>query len=322
MRLLGILKRTLKSTRLYLGNCRQFGVQAAFWIAWKYIFPSYRGKKGMDFLIKWFDKKLEPLISEYKRKNLSMINDHSFDKIPIWICWLTGLDTRPELVRICNQSVEKNCPDNAEVHYITLDNYKDYINIPDYILQKYKDGKLCAAHFSDVIRFCLLSKYGGMWLDATVYTTDVIPENYINTSFYTQKVSNKERYKKEPSRAQWCGFIWSGYKNNTLFCFVRDSLFWYWKNYNSAIDYIFFDYIIKTAYNHLNDVAKMIDNQQPNNEEIWSLRMLLDQKYDESKYNDLCKKNIFHKLSYQREFLCETPDNHITFWGFLKESHS
>ena len=40
------------------------------------------------------------------------------------------------------------------------------------IVEKWKRGIIGPAHFSDLIRLELLVRYGGYWIDATVYCTD------------------------------------------------------------------------------------------------------------------------------------------------------
>ena len=101
-----------------------------------------------------------------------IINDEKIieksDKI--WICWFQGIENAPELVKACYNSVLKNYKDK-EIIVLTEENYEQYVDIPEYILKKWKKGYISFAHFSDILRIELLSKYGGLWLDSTIFTT-------------------------------------------------------------------------------------------------------------------------------------------------------
>ena len=47
-------------------------------------------------------------------------------------------------------------------------NLDKYIHLPNYILEKYKQGIITKPHFSDIIWIELLIKYGGTWVDASI----------------------------------------------------------------------------------------------------------------------------------------------------------
>lgn len=78
----------------------------------------------------------------------------------IWWSWLQGLADAPELCKACLRSLEENFPDYT-INIITEENICDYVNLPDYILDKYKRDIISKAHFSDIFRTALLVRYGG-----------------------------------------------------------------------------------------------------------------------------------------------------------------
>ena len=43
------------------------------------------------------------------------------------------------------------------------------MELPGYIVEKWGKGQIPAALFSDLLRLQLLIKYGGMWIDSTVF---------------------------------------------------------------------------------------------------------------------------------------------------------
>lgn len=49
-------------------------------------------------------------------------------------------------------------------------NWRDYVELPEYIIQRWDKKQISPAHFTDLLRLQLLIKYGGTWIDATVGT--------------------------------------------------------------------------------------------------------------------------------------------------------
>jgi hypothetical protein len=100
----------------------------------------------------------------------------------------------PQLVKLCNKSVKKYIPkDIAELHFICKDNLANYLDVPDYIWKKHEEGKISTAHFSDYIRVSLLAKYGGLWLDATIFvTSDLTPG--LDKDLFTLKIFDINKY--------------------------------------------------------------------------------------------------------------------------------
>ena len=89
----------------------------------------------------------------------------------IWFCWLQGIEEAPLLVKRCLESLRKNIPDK-KVIVIDGNNLGEYVNMPDYIMDKWQRGIIGNAHFSDLLRLELLIEKGGYWIDATVLCTD------------------------------------------------------------------------------------------------------------------------------------------------------
>lgn len=56
-------------------------------------------------------------------------------------------------------------------------NYKDYVNMPDYIIRKQQSGEIDLTHFSDILRMMLLAQHGGIWMDSTL----LIPSKHLGT---------------------------------------------------------------------------------------------------------------------------------------------
>ena len=91
----------------------------------------------------------------------------------------------PLLVKRCVDSVYENFPE-FDIRIIDEKNMLSYIDIPDYVLRKWKNGIIPNAQFSDIIRILLLAQYGGTWIDATVYCTgNEKAEKLLQNSLFT-----------------------------------------------------------------------------------------------------------------------------------------
>jgi len=168
----------------------------------------------------------EPIINDEKIIEKS-------DKI--WICWFQGIENAPELVKACYNSVLKNYKDK-EIIVLTEENYEQYVDIPEYILKKWKKGYISFAHFSDILRIELLSKYGGLWLDSTIFTTKrselVFNENI---ELFVYKQVDLDR--KNPLSIVASSWLMYSNKNNNIINLTKKLLHEYWKNYNHIINY-------------------------------------------------------------------------------------
>ena len=249
-----------------------------------------------------------------KYRNLKSEDISSADSNYVWICWWQGLENAPEIVKKCFNSVKKYAQ-NKQVILITKENYNQYIEIPEYIEEKRDEGKISITHFSDILRVNLLSKYGGVWLDATCFLTSNIFDD-LNGDFYSVKLPyNKEE--KCVSQGKWCVFFMYGKKNNILFNFVRDFYNVYWKEEDSVIDYFLMDYIISIAYDNIDEIKYMIDKVPENNFLIHNLKEKLNEEFDEKEYNELIKINKIHKLAHERKYIKELNNGKETFYGYI-----
>lgn len=109
-------------------------------------------------------------ISEYQEKEVCFagnIGEHA----PIWFYWSNGVKNTPDIVKDCLASAKKLIGEH-EVVEIDYNNYSNYVKIPHYIVEKYEKGIISQAHFSDILRFTLLSVHGGIWMDATIFFSD------------------------------------------------------------------------------------------------------------------------------------------------------
>lgn len=76
------------------------------------------------------------------------------------------------MVRACYSSLVRHFGNYGyDVKVIDEKNWREYIDLPDYIIRRRERKQIPPAHFADLLRLELLIKYGGTWIDSTVLCT-------------------------------------------------------------------------------------------------------------------------------------------------------
>lgn len=83
----------------------------------------------------------------------------------IFLLWLQGWDNAKWINKQVAESWETNNPE-WKIHYIDLNNLKNYVTDIDYIYDTTKN--ITPQAKSDIIRLSLLKNHGGVWADATM----------------------------------------------------------------------------------------------------------------------------------------------------------
>lgn len=225
----------------------------------------------------------------------------------------------PELVKMCQARLKQVLPgDRAELHLITLDNFRQYVDLPAHILEKFEKKIITMTTMSDVLRFALLKKYGGYWLDATVFFTGAIPEEYFSGNFYCQKMAGNTAYsQREACRSNWCGFSMAGPKESIVFRYMCDAFSHWWENFDTIIDYVLIDYLLWSGFKKIPTIHRIIDAVPDNNEDIFEMYQVLNQPYSPELMERLTKRNVMHKLTYKMDLYRQTSDGRLTLFGYL-----
>lgn len=255
--------------------------------------------KKNKYIINYLTNKYGHIFINYNNKNTNPLEYEDVSKAPIWICWLDGIDNSPKLVQKCYKSILK-CSGEHPVNLITWDNYSNYVSIPNCILDRINHHQMLPAHFSDVLRVCLLAKYGGLWLDLTIYCTKLIPIEYFKYDFFTCKSPPKDI--NCVSKMRWTTFCLGSKPNNLLFLALQEFFFEYWKNEPYAIDYLFFDDAIEMARCLMPKVFKMINEVPINNLKRDELISRFANIFEKNCCDDLFNNDtILFKLGYREK---------------------
>lgn len=264
-----------------------------------------RGLADREVCYKKMKRKLKKEI-KYELLNKKVYSEIIYSN-KIWICWFQGIENAPILVKKCIESVKKHMP-NHEIIFITNENYNKYVNISENIEKKFKKGNISFAHFSDILRLELLSKYGGYWIDATVLMTsnqNMFDEN-ITPLFVYKNLSLNRKEELAVIASSW--LIYSCVENHII-DFTRRLIDAYWKKFNYLINYNVFHILFK--------IATEVYEDEWNNVPTFSnipphvLQFELLNKYDKSRYDKIKDMSCFHKLN-RRIVSNENDTNYYT----------
>ena len=162
-----------------------------------------------------------------------------------------------------------------------------------------------------------LSPRGGMWMDATIFTTKKIPEGIFDMKYFTVKHAYKNV--RNVSKERWTGFLQASESNNILSDFVYHFFLEYWKKQKILIHYLLIDYVYALAYNEIPTCRKILDSVPLSNPDLYSLDDLMSSRFDEALYKKLTAETMFFKLTWKKTYK-ESAFGGETFYGHLLHS--
>lgn len=248
------------------------------------------------------------LIRQYKHiitdnaSKKSINGSNAFGSIPkiVWSCWLQGLSNAPDMIKTCVASQRHALPD-YEFRYLTLENYRQWIELPEYIEKKMRKGIMPMALFSDLLRLALLKKYGGIWIDATVLFTGFENEQLLErwhrieqSQFFIFRYYQPHA-KMPTGLSNW--FI-AVRPNHPLISTVLDMLLAYWKDYDCTVDYFIMHLFISLMFKAYPDIPKNMPKE--NSRHTFMLERMAARPYNEDWWNEV-KAHVFaHKMNRRK----------------------
>ena len=274
-------------------------------------------KQRDDYILRKIEQTCARVIQKSETYSGKPVMQRDVDE-PIWVFWWDGEENAPEIVKACIRSIRRNT-NGHRVVFLSRENMGDYVDLPEYIERKHENGIIGHAHYADMVRLALLAKYGGVWIDATVFVSQPLPEELFKEEFYTAKsIDNKAFYF---SKSRWVGYFLAGNREFPLFAFSRDMLFEYWMNEEEAISYLIMDYIFYIAYRCIPEVHVEMDRLPDNNLARGQLMSRINEPYSPDIFDELERGNTFiSKLSWRYgNPIPVTEDGKTTNYGHILE---
>ena len=292
---------------------------------WKYIYKELMPKslyksiqRKVDFLqqeavAKSWDRIIEAYfegetekIEVFPKKNLA-------GRKIIWQYWGTGWEygKLPDIVKLCYKSADKY-KGNYEIIRLDNENMKEYIEFPEFVMEKIENGSMGYTHFSDLLRLALLDSYGGVWLDASILMTGSLSEysasaGIENKGYFmfqrSDSTENKEFWEKlnsdyfswdKRNKVRVLNSVIFSEKNNKMIHSLLELMLTFWKNESEIPHYFFFQIL----YNELvgkymtEEKCEVVDDTLPH-----ILFSRWNERFSEMELSRITEKTNVHKLT-------------------------
>lgn len=256
---------------------------------------------------------IRPLIENYSEMISGLNQPIQSGPVIAWSMWWQGPKDAPDVIKACWESKRRNLPENVKQIVITKDNYKNFIELPDYIMQKVSNGDIRLTHLSDIIRATLLYKYGGIWMDAAILMTAPMPKDCLEYELYTRKSYDGQYpyYARFGSDLSWnIQFFWTK-PGNVLFQFWMEAFFYYFKNIPKLKYYMTSDYFVSIATHIFPQVRDQLLAVPFNNIRLQNIRHHCHDHYTVEKYKEYTLGNFI--VSLDRNCVAQNKNTIIDF---------
>jgi tetratricopeptide (TPR) repeat protein len=207
----------------------------------------------------------------------------------VWFYWGQGLAAAPAVVRRCHDELMRQ---HAADEVVVLDDglVPEYVEIPEAARRRTSEDR---TKFSDVLRLELLSRYGGVWLDATCLVRrrlldllpELLPSGFFAFRYHTARI------------ATW--FLASE-PNHPTVVMAREAQHVYWEQFRSPIDYYVLHHLIESLYHVADDFRERVDQMPWRSVEPPSrLARAMHQPYDPERHDELLGGSFVHKLTHK-----------------------
>lgn len=219
----------------------------------------------------------------------------------IWICWFQGAENAPPLVKRCIESVQQQA-NGAKVVLLTDENIADFIELPAHIRQKYTQGRISKAHYSDIVRCALLYQYGGIWMDATLFVTRPLPDHFFTLPFSSLRFE-PDADARPIGKGYWTAYMLAATQHNATVKFVRDSFYHYWLHHDSLIEYFLIDYAFLYAWTQHAAFRRETEAQPVTGNQRYLIRRFINQPLGEEAVRALRQDETgIYKLSHKERY--------------------
>lgn len=276
--------------------------------------PPYGMPELYELKKSFIQKKYKHIFDHYSAQSTI---DHTNDG-PIWTCWWQGEANMLPIVKGCYARLREMAPENHPIILITKDNFRNYVDIPDFIIEKLENKRITITQFSDILRFYLLSAHGGMWIDATTWVNHPISLDIFNRSFYTCRSTDPDILDtKRVARGLDTPWLLACCKNSPILSICRDIFTEYWKEYNYSYDYLFIDYCLILIYDNMPELKKEMDKGGDVQNHLFDMEPLFNQPFHPERFDEISHKSPFFKLSYKMNSVTHTENGDLTYFGYF-----
>ncbi|MDQ3889419.1 MAG: capsular polysaccharide synthesis protein, partial [Actinomycetota bacterium] len=216
----------------------------------------------------------------------------------IWVYWAQGIANAPAIVRRCHEELMRY---HAADEVVVLDDalVPHYVEIPGVVRRRTAHDR---TKFADVLRLELLSRYGGVWLDATCFPRrrllDLLPE-LLPSGFFAF------RYRD----ARISSWLLASEPNHPVVALTREAQYVYWEHFRRPIDYYLLHHLFESLYylaDDFRDRCRATPWRSSHPPSRFARVML--EPYERDRYKQLLEGCFVHKLTYKFPARRAKPD--------------
>lgn len=249
-----------------------------------------------------FKKKYSYVVDGFQAENKEQVKSDY-----IWFCWWQGLSDAPELVKANYNNLIKLFP-SKKIIFLDKNNYTQYVRFPDWFVEKWERNIIDNTKVSNLLRLELLYKYGGLWIDSTVFVSSSnVPRYIFDVPFFMYV---EDGIGEVRTGATW---LMSSYSGNPLIKLTRDLYVEYWKRENELIEYFLVTFCLKMAKERFSDIWARMPKIPAGNELL--LSKCIFEPFNEEYYQDICQITPIHKLSFKEKSELYDKDN--TYYKYI-----
>lgn len=202
----------------------------------------------------------------------------------IWLYWEQGWDNAPKLIQECkkswefhNQNWDIRCLDKVSVlEFFDIEKWipgselkpnfltpaRKWLHKKLHRTQLIKNKKLSVQGRSDIIRINLLSKYGGVWADATLFCRQPLDgwiDPHIKQNFFAFSNPGKNLALMDGSLPIFTSYFLIAEKNNYIVKRLNKSMQEYWRQRNCMDQYLWIFALFNELYNKDDEFSALWD---------------------------------------------------------------
>lgn len=298
---------------------KQFGI--GFALKYAYLLKTRQYIEYIDFVSGYLKEIFMEDLKEFdKMHSVGKINIYDESVRNVFVCWWQGYDAMPILCKSCFSRLQSVLSNDYNLIFITKDNYRQYVDIPQYIIDKVENGLIPLTQFSDVLRQGLIVTNGGLWIDSTIWVNEGI-NDYIDQigdfwSVRLPKIYNQMVIGQLISSCRWSSFIVGGKKGSPVFQLMYDCMCKYYKMHDMAIDYYLQNLLYKMIFENSQYCKRVLDTVTVSNQYLYDLKNIFNRPYNEEEFNRLNNDTSVFKLTYKAKYK-EKDNGNRTFYNYI-----
>ena len=233
------------------------------------------------------------------RKGALATNRDADARPRVYVFWAQGMANAPALVRRCYDELRKtHHPD--DIMFVDESLVPHVVELPEHIWDRVRTDP---TKMSDVLRLALLSRYGGIWIDATCLPRTnlvaLLPE-LLSSGFSTFHYGN----------GRLTSWFLAAQPGNYLISMLREAHYVYWRTFDRSIDYYVFHHMFESIVllderaRKEWDASTLLRAGPPH-----ALQHAMHDPYDPARFADLIDRTFVHKLTFKYPKHEVSPDS-------------